>query len=250
MKAAFLGTNGWFSTHMGRTTCAALILKGRLIVLDAGDGFYKAGELAKRYGVRKIDVFISHMHLDHVVGLHTLPLFPSDLLVRLFVHRSYLRPLLRLASHPYTASLSEHCARVQAIPLKVGLNRVPYPVRLLPLAHADPSFGFRLELEGREIAYCADTGPCKNLVKLAKESDALITECALLPEENKNRSWPHLSPEMAAQAAKEAGAKKLVLTHFDASKYQTEKARKQAERAAKKVFPNAIAAKDGMVLEI
>ncbi len=40
------------------------------IVLDAGNGFYKIDELIK--DEKPIYVFLSHPHLDHISGLHTL----------------------------------------------------------------------------------------------------------------------------------------------------------------------------------
>jgi len=250
MKIKFLGTNGWFSTSTGSTTCAALMLEGRLIVLDAGEGFFKVPALAASLGVRKIDVFISHLHLDHVIGLHTLPLFPKGSSIRLFVHKSYAEGLARLLSHPYTASAGELFAKAGIFALRQGKNAVPYEVEAQPLLHVDPSWGYRFRIGGKAIAYCTDTGPCENLARLGRHADALIAECALLPGESRKKAWPHLSPQMAASAARQAQAKKLFLTHFDANKYRTNLQRKEAERAARKIFANAAAAKDGQEAEI
>jgi len=250
MKIFFLGTNGWFATRTGNTVCAALALHDRLIVLDAGDGFQRLPALLARFHLSKADVFLSHLHIDHAAGLHLLPLLPRGMCVRVFAHKSYLPALRLLLAHPYTASAEEQLAKVTLCPLLTGANRLPYHVRVLPLDHADPCFGFRFSLEGREIAYCTDTGPCKNISLLGRSADALITECALLPGSAPLKGWPHLSPEMAAREAKGAGAARLILTHFDANKYRTQSKRAEAGRAARKIFPRTTEAKDGMEIGI
>jgi ribonuclease BN (tRNA processing enzyme) len=250
MKIKFLGTNGWFSTAAGSTACAAIILKDRLIVLDAGEGLHRAPALAKQTGIRKIDIFISHLHLDHTIGLHTLPLFPEECSIRILVHKSYVKDLQTLLNHPYTAGAKELYADVRVVPLQEGLNRLPYKVIALPLRHADPSWGYRFGLEGKSIAYCTDTGSCENLVRLAEGADAFITDCSLPPGAPELREWPHLSPGMAAMAASKAAAKLLLLTHFDALKYKTRAARKGAEKAARRIFRNSKAAHDGMEITV
>jgi ribonuclease Z len=109
--------------------------------------------------------------------------------------------------------------------------------------------GYRFELEGRTIVYVGDTGYCLNAVELAKNADLLITECAFKPGEE-DPYWPHLNPESAARIAAEAGAKRPVLVHFDASLYRSLEERKEGERAARKIFPDTIAMEDGLALEV
>jgi ribonuclease BN (tRNA processing enzyme) len=250
MEIRFLGTNGWYASATGNTVCAAILSKGRLLVLDSGDGFSKLPSLMARLRVKKADVFLSHLHLDHVAGLHTLPLMPKGFEIRIYCHKSYLPALKRLINHPYTAAPEEEYAKVRLLPLETGWNALPFRMRLLPLRHADPCFGYRFEIDGKAIAYCTDTGPCRNIGALGKGTDLLITECGLLPGAKPQKEWPHLSPEMAAGEAKGCGAKNLMLTHFDANKYSSLAMRRKAERAAKRIFPKTVAAYDGLVRTI
>ena len=250
MKLVFLGTNGWYCTKTGNTVCAAFAAKDRMIVLDAGDGFQKVPELAEKEKKKKIDVFLSHLHLDHTCGLHALPKFGGGVRLRIFAAWEYMKDLEYLLDHPFTANLKQLKAKVELLPLKHGLNRLPYYLYALPLVHADPCLGFRFELEGKAIAYCTDTGPCENIPELGKEADALITECSLPPRTRPLKHWPHLSPEIAARLAREARAKLLVLDHFDANNYREIGGRRNAERAARGIFARTVAAKDGLVLSV
>ena len=116
------------------------------------------------------------------------------------------------------------------------------------MVHVSPCYGYRFYLENKIIIYCTDTGPCRNLGLLARQADLLITECAYKGGET--TKWPHLNPVLAAQAAQEAGAKKLVLVHFDASLYTTLKDRREAQAKARKIFPNTLAARDDQEIVI
>jgi len=128
-------------------------------------------------------------------------------------------------------------------------GELPFKITTLPLVHADPVLGMRLELEGKVITYCTDTGYCPNALKLAKGADLLITECAHAPGET-NPGWPHFNPETAAKLAVEAGAKRLAITHFSADRYRTPAARAAGLKLSRMIFPKAIGAKDGLIINI
>jgi len=77
----------------------------------------------------------------------------------------------------------------------------------------------------------------------------LIAECAYKSGET-DENWPHLNPETAARIAIEAGAKKLILTHFAAGTYLTLAERKVSEGAAQRIFPDTLAAMDDTVVDL
>jgi ribonuclease BN (tRNA processing enzyme) len=126
---------------------------------------------------------------------------------------------------------------------------LPFPVEPLPLRHASLTLGYRITLEGRTIGYCPDTGYCENAVNLGRSADLLITECAFKQGQS-SETWPHLNPETAARIAREAGAKRLVLTHFDAANYRSLTERKESEAVAAAIFPATTAGTDGMEINL
>ncbi len=102
-------------------------------------------------------------------------------------------------------------------------------------------------IKGKKIAIVMDTAPTKNAVKIAKDSDILITEATWSKELEKFvMKRKHLTAELAAKIAKQANAKKLILTHFS----QRYKDIKQLETEAKKVFKNTVLAEDFMQINI
>jgi ribonuclease Z len=68
---------------------------------------------------------------------------------------------------------------------------------------------------GRTVAYCLDTKPCKEAVKLAQGVDLLIYEATFGHEhETEAHDWGHSTAADGAKIAKEAGVKRLILTHI------------------------------------
>ena len=100
---------------------------------------------------------------------------------------------------------------------------------------------------GRKIVYSGDTGQSENLVKLAENADMLIHE-ATFDDELTERAIEdgHSTPGMAAETAKKAGVKRLVLTHISARYKDAGLLLEQA----RKVFVNTELAEDFLRLEL
>jgi ribonuclease BN (tRNA processing enzyme) len=239
LKITFLGTNGWYDTETGNTVCVLVETETEYLILDAGNGFYK---IDRHITTRKpIHLFLSHFHLDHIVGLHILNKFhfPQGINIYGVSLKKYLTAIIR---QPFTAPIKALKTPVRLHELQPKMS-LPFPVAYKKLLHVSPCYGYRFRLENKTIAYCTDTGICKNLYLLAREADLLIAECGYLSGQSEP-GWPHLNPESAAQVAREARVKRLALIHFDASLYKTLKDRTRAEGAARKIFPKTQAAWD------
>ena len=58
MEITFLGTNGWFDTHTGSTTCVLAETENAYIIFDAGGGLYKTFDIIKKYATHN-NIYIS-----------------------------------------------------------------------------------------------------------------------------------------------------------------------------------------------
>jgi ribonuclease BN (tRNA processing enzyme) len=165
-------------------------------------------------------ILITHFHGDHFAGL------PFLLLDAQFNRRS--RPLV-IAGPPgidqrlpqVMEALFEHSSRtkpkfelsvVTLMPEETrsfGTVKVtPYPV-----VHGEsggPFLGYRIEAEGRIIAYSADTEWTETLIPLAREADLFIAEAYYHDKIVKN----HLSLTTLEARLPEIKPKRLVLTHM------------------------------------
>lgn len=245
MKIAFLGTNGWYDTKTGNTTCVLVETKTEYIILDAGGGFYKIDHYVTKR--KPIYLFLSHFHLDHVIGLHTLAKFNFSQGIDVYGPRGIRKFFKLVINNPYTMPLTK---------LKTGvrlheLSRkcfVPLDVTFKKLMHPVTCYGFRFLLEDKIVTFCTDTGICKNLHRLAKNADFLIAECAYKSNKT-DKNWPHLNPQCVAHVARDAKVKRLILIHFDSSLYLTLKDRKVAEREARSIIRNTFAVRDDMEMQ-
>ena len=250
VKIIFLGTNGWYNTDTGNTICTLIETKDYFIILDAGNGIYKISQHIKNE--KPIYLFLSHFHLEHIFGLHLLNSFNFKQGISIYSQRGTRKIFKKIINTRFTMPFERLPYTVKVHELPKEKNKLPFPVESKFLVHASPCLGFRFDLEGKIITYCPDTAFCQNAIKLAKNADLLIAECALKVGGRtfEAQNWPHLNPETAAKIAKEARAKKLALIHFDASIYQTLKERKEAEKFAKKIFKNSFATIDDMEIKI
>jgi ribonuclease Z len=101
---------------------------------------------------------------------------------------------------------------------------------------------------GISFAYITDTRPTQPLVTLAQDVDLLICESMYdtaddLPLAHANQ---HMISAESASIAKDAQAHALILTHFSPKVHDT----RPAEKAARGVFSNTRAARDGMVMTL
>lgn len=96
-------------------------------------------------------------------------------------------------------------------------------------------------VKGKKVVLITDTKICDAAVALAQDADILICEATYGKDLVKEaEEYKHLTAHHAAEIAKKAKAKKLILIHFS----QRYKDSKVLEKEAKEIFPNTIAAKD------
>lgn len=244
MTIHFLGTNGWFTTKTGNTSCTLVDSREGYIIFDAGNGIYQIDQYIK-YN-KPIFLFLSHFHLDHVEGLHILSKFNFKQGIDIYIVSGRKKDFDTLVGAPYT-SVPQGLIRLHE--LTEGKQNIGFSVEVVKMKHAFEDHGFRVTLEDKTMAYSGDTGICPNSKLLAKNADLLIHECSFIRISEKE-TWGHADPMLAATIAKEAGVKKLVLTHFDASQYTNLEKRKWAEKEARKIFTNTIAATDDFSLQL
>lgn len=247
MKITFLGTNGWYDTLTGNTSSVLIQSEEYDIILDAGNGFAKADRYITQD--RPAYLFISHFHLDHITGLHTLVKFIFEKGLTICGQRGTAEVLSRIIAEPFTVPFTQLPYPVRFMELEEGMHSLPFPVECLSLVHPVPCFGYRLTLDKKRVTYCTDTGFCDNAVALARDADLLITECGLKPGQD-SPAWPHLNPETAIRIAKAGNAKRLALIHFGAEVYRTLEDRYEIHDRFEKDFAGLIVTTDAMTIEI
>jgi ribonuclease BN (tRNA processing enzyme) len=196
------------------------------VLMDCGPG--TAGQVALHLPPRALSgVAISHFHPDHyfdLVALYYLLKFGPSRSERLPV---WLPPggiefLDRfgqlIANKPaMLEDILELCEYPLGSPVKIGSLQFTF----VPVQHYVPCFAMRVRgSAGAVMTFSGDVAPCAALPEAAREADLFMCESALLhasQDDGDPAKRGHMSAVEAGQAAAEAGAKRLLITHYRSS---------------------------------
>lgn len=213
MKLHFLGTSGYHPTERRHTACLMLPEAG--VVLDAGTGMFRVQKLLQ---TRTLDVFLTHAHLDHIVGLtYLLGLQKVAQLERITVH-GLPEKLAAVREHLFSELIFPVLPEWEMRPLAAVTTLADGGVlRHFPLAHPGESIGFRIDWPDRSLAYVTDTtarGQASPYRDVVQGVDVLVHECyfadayAELAEKT-----GHSCATPVAELARSADVKRLFLVH-------------------------------------
>ncbi|GAB1470922.1 ribonuclease Z [Chloroflexota bacterium] len=94
--------------------------------------------------------------------------------------------------------------------------------------------------KGSKLVLVGDTGRTDNLLEVCRDADILVIEATYMEEEAEMAGqFFHLTASMGAELAKQAGVKKLILTHIS-RRYRG----KDVLAEAQAIFPNTVVARD------
>jgi ribonuclease Z len=269
-------------------------------MFDCGEGVQRQMIKAKAGFHRKMKIFITHMHGDHVLGLpgimQTMALLGRE--KRLEVYgplgiKNFIQSIRETVQFALTFPIEiyeindvgvvckedEYAVNAtwanHVIPsLAYALVEKPRPGKFYPdkaqkLGVPEGPLWSRLQhghtvklpggkvvkpedvagppRPGRKIVYTGDTRPFEILAEFAAYADLLIHDATLddfLVEKAEDDG--HSTPSQAAETAKRAKVKQLILTHISARYDDTDVLVKQAQ----KIFKNTIVAEDFMKIEV
>jgi ribonuclease BN (tRNA processing enzyme) len=220
-----------------RTGAAHLVLRnGVRVLLDCGPGtVHRLAQFGLPWG-DITHIALSHFHPDHFADLPilvyalkytTVPPRREPLVV--LGPRGVVR-LVKALAEGYGDWLLDPGFPFLVMDVEPG---EPFPLdaevslETFPVPHTQESVAYELTAPEGRLVYTGDTGPSAELARWAKGCSLLLAECSL-PEAMALDL--HLTPERAGDLAREAGARRLVLTHFYPPVENTDPARGAASR--------------------
>jgi ribonuclease BN (tRNA processing enzyme) len=241
-----LGGGGWFPAYERHTACALLRNGDSAIMIDAGTGvsrFIEQPDLLE--GTTRLDILLTHFHLDHIAGLAYLPALglceqttiwgPG----RLLYGTSTEDLLARVSKQPYhPVPLEDQDIDVRDLPAgDVELGGVTIASRRQD-RHSAPTLGFRF---GDVLTWITDTAYDPDSAPFAEGSELLMHEAWFTERAPRNPNI-HSSAAQAAEVAERASVERLVLIHLPPFERSLEPVLDEAQAAV----PGAVAATDGL----
>jgi phosphoribosyl 1,2-cyclic phosphodiesterase len=243
LNVHFWGTRGSVPTpgpstqrYGGNTSCVAVDTdeRGSLVVLDAGTGICALGATIGP-DLTRVDILLSHLHMDHILGLGFFAgLFRPGLEVHLWGPSS----TTLLLSARLTRYLSPPLfpVRLRDLPCRLTVHDVPLGTFDIPglqvttalVCHPGPTVGYRLNDGQSTVVYLSDHEPALGAQRfpdiarwtsgftLAQGADVLIHDAQYSDDEYPHHvGWGHSSLEHATAFATFAGVEHLVGFHHD-----------------------------------
>lgn len=220
------------------------------VIFDAGTGLFRARNLIQ---TDTLDIFLSHVHLDHSIGLT----FLYDIL--------YEKNISRVTVHvaeEKIAAIKEHLYHPLLFPVKPNFEIEPFSgrfcqvndsttVEVIPLEyHPGGSHGFRLNHQESSVAYITDTVASEDAsyIESIRGVDALVHEC-YFPDgwEDRATMTGHSCLTPVAIVAREAAAKALYLVHINPL---DESAAPLDIESVKPIFENVFVAEDQAIVDV
>ena len=260
-SVTMLGTASAVPFSDRNPSAQALSVRGRLYLLDCGEGTQQRIRQEHLSFVKIQAVFISHIHGDHIFGLYgllsTMSLYHRTEPLRI-LGPAGLEPVLDFFKSTFGADLSYS---LDFVPLSCQAPEEVYSdgdirVFAFPLNHGLPCFGFRVEeivgqrinpWKPRSYAYCSDTAPFEQLPQWVSGVDILYHE-ATYPRQfaDKAKQYLHSTTFDAAECALKAGVGKLLIGHYSSRVKDIS----IFEQESRTVFAESYAANDGDIFEI
>jgi ribonuclease BN (tRNA processing enzyme) len=238
----FLGTSGSVLTK--ERMCAGILFEDKL--LDVGFGVL-TNLIRSRKKLDSInDLYISHTHSDHIGDFTGL--------VWAMAMEGRTKPL-RVVSSANTGTALERILDLQSTPyawVKFDITFVrpeDVSVKSVTTVHDPENLAYRFQTDRGDLVYIGDTATSEKTSEFAKGCDLLIHDSTYLDgQESLAALTQHSTARDAANTAKLAKARRLVLTHISPG---NERAEKHYLAQASAVFDGRIlVAKDHQILTV
>lgn len=243
-----------FWAYGGNTSCMALEWGGGTLCFDAGTGLAELPPVCGR-----LDVLISHVHLDHILGLVSLPRLGAEE-IHLYGEarqgRSFRQQLETVIGRPYwPAGVEDWPVRVHEIAPGDGLTlpRDGGDIRVSAMRgnHPDGSLLYRADFGGVSVSYALD---CEmsgevfpRLAEFVRGSSLLIWD-ANYTQADKRPGWGHSTWEEGLALRRAAGAERILMTHYDRT--YTDEFLAEQEKLARQEDDACIFAREGVALAL
>lgn len=234
MKCRVIGCDGSYPGKNGATSGFLVTDEDEALELDMGCGVLP--RLMALIDPSKLNaVILTHWHNDHVSDMLTLQYF-------LLLNKKRLTVLAPPEGHPIRDLLMGD--EFDFLDVTTASQVGGFTVSAIKVAHPTPAYAIKIKKDGKTLVYTGDTAGGDGLAGFCRNADLLVCDATFTKAQSKP-GLPHFTAARAGALAREAGVKRLVLTHFP-----PEGEHEVLLREAQEEFPQAIHAKPGLIISL
>lgn len=253
-----------YDRYGGNTICIEVRCGSELLFFDAGTGIIQAGISLLSQSVRKMSLFLTHSHYDHVQGLpFFVPVHKPDMTIKIasahmegrMTTREVIDGLMRPPYFPVGPDVFKAAVTYDDfLPGDVLEPGAGIVMRTGRLHHPGGSTGYRIEFAGRVVAIITDTEHTPgeldaNVLELIDRADLFLYDSAYCDEEmQKYSGYGHSSWQHAIRLAEAANVKEIGLIHH--SLLHADEDLDRIAKLAVEKFPRTHVVKDAQVFEV
>ena len=243
----------------GHTCCVEVRAGGRVMIFDAGSGIVPLGEALTDEAITEIDLFFSHAHYDHILGLpYFQPAFCNKTKLRIWAGHmldgstteAMVAGIFRPPYFPITKDLMRAQIEYrQFSPGDVLSLAADIQLQTGALCHPNGDVGYRLETSGASFAYLTDfehdggSGDA-TIKRLARDADMALLDATYTPQEYPRfTGFGHSTWDKCGALCVKAGVKRWGMFHH--MHLRTDAQQRVIETVAQAAYPNAFAVRQG-----
>lgn len=204
----------------GSTSCYMVEADGETVFLDAGSGLVSAPVQFEKPPI----ILLSHLHLDHLLGLGMYPrLSETGAVTRLYLRAASTEEakerLAGIFAPPYwPLPLTDYKGSLELEPLRESFRVGNILIDCMEGRHPGGCAIFRLSCSGKRLVYATDYEPDEasfsRLISFSRNADLLLYDAQYTAEEYESkRGFGHSTAEKGIELMKRSGAKSLLLIH-------------------------------------
>jgi phosphoribosyl 1,2-cyclic phosphodiesterase len=222
-----------YVTYGGDTTCIEIRTReDEVIIVDAGSGIRRLGNLLIQEKRDRISMVFTHAHWDHILGFPFFkPIYRRGTAIQMYgcplaqesiqgmISRTMEAPYFPVNFQDLQADISYHEACESSFSIQ-SLTVTP-----IPISHPNQGYGYKFTENGRSFVFLTDNElgyqhpgglPFRDYVEFSRGADFLVHDAEYTEEEyQETRTWGHSLFTEALRLALEAKVKTFGVFHHN-----------------------------------
>lgn len=236
---------GPFVRHGGHTSCMALFVDDEVFIFDAGSGIRDLGTVLAKGNPRRLHLFITHTHWDHIQGFPFFqPAYLPGFEMIIYGSKSFGKDIEsvfrgQLDQEYFPVQMDDMHATfdfrsLPEEPLAFGNVKISWEV----VNHPGTTVGYKVEANGKRIGWIPDNeflqgyvgppdeirpdsphlGDYRKVIDFISDMDVLVHEAQYTNDEYPFKfGWGHSSVSNACALIKLGNIRRWIVTHHDPS---------------------------------